>query len=123
MRLPEGSETGERIRASARRALAESRHAIHALSATGNRSLEEGIADAAAHSAGRTQVVGEHDLKAGPPLRLQISDDGRGFDPSVPAGRGGFGLASMAQRARDVGADLQIRSVPGGGGTTVEVTL
>jgi signal transduction histidine kinase len=161
MRLPEGSETGERIRASARRALAESRHAIHALSATGNRSLEEGIADAAAHSAGRTQVVVELDLdpeattgprqrealariaaeavanagqhagaeavrvllKAGPPLRLQISDDGRGFDPSVPAGRGGFGLASMAQRARDVGADLQIRSVPGGGGTTVEVTL
>ena len=62
-------------------------------------------------------------LDAGPPLRLQIIDDGRGFDPAARERAGRFGLDSMAQRARDVGADLQIRSTPGGGGTTVEVTL
>jgi signal transduction histidine kinase len=161
MRLPPGDETGERIRASARRALTESRHAIHALATTCDRSLEEGIADAAARSAGRTHVMVELDLdsaattgprqrealariaaeavanagqhagaeavrvslSAGPPLRLQISDDGRGFDPTSPAARGAFGLAAMTQRARDVGASLHIRSAPGGGGTTVEVTL
>jgi len=160
MRLPQGDDAVERIRTAARRALGESRHAIHALSTTG-RSLDEAIADAAAHSAGRAQVVvdldldpaastgprqrealmriaaeavanaGQHAgaeevrvlLDAGPPLRLQISDDGRGFDPAAPERAGRFGLDSMAQRARDVGAELQIRSTPGGGGTTVEVTL
>ena len=160
MRLPEGNESAELIRAAARRALAESRHAIHALSTTA-RSLDVAIADAAALSAGRAQMVidleldptastgprqrealmriaaeavanaGQHAgadavrvrLDAGPPLRLRITDDGRGFDPAASDRTGGFGLDSMTQRARDVGADLRIHSTPGGGGTTVEVTL
>lgn len=160
MRLPDGEEAGDRIRAAARRALSESRQAIHALSTTG-RSLDEAIADAAVRSAGRTQITldldldrcasvgaqereallriaaeavanaGQHAgaeevrvvLDAGPPLRLQIRDEGCGFDPArtSPACRG-FGLDSMAQRAQDVGAQLQIMSSPGGG-TVVEVQL
>ena len=54
------------------------------------------------------------------PLCLAIIDDGRGFDPSV--GRpGGFGLTSMRERARSLGADFSIDSEPGEG-TTVRVT-
>jgi signal transduction histidine kinase len=80
----------------------------------------EAVANAGQHAgAEEVRVL----LDAGPPLRLQISDDGRGFDPAAPERAGRFGLDSMAQRARDVGAELQIRSTPGGGGTTVEVTL
>jgi signal transduction histidine kinase len=159
-RLPEGSAAGGRIRAAARRALAESRQAIHALSTTGG-SLDEAIADAAAHSAGRTQIVVDLDLdptatagarerealqriaaeavanagrhagadevrvllEAGPPLRLQVSDRGRGFDPTTDRRHPpGFGLDSMAQRARDIGAEFEVTSAPGGG-TVVEVRL
>jgi signal transduction histidine kinase len=159
-RLPEGNGAADRIQAAARRALAESRQAIHALSATG-RSLDEAIADAAARSAGRTSIVvdldldptaavgprqqealtriaaeavanaGQHAgteevrvlLDAGPPVRLQIRDQGRGFDLVGDDGPPrGFGMRSMAARARDVGADLQIDSAPGRG-TTVEVQL
>jgi signal transduction histidine kinase len=56
-----------------------------------------------------------------PPGRavVQISDDGRGFDPS--AGHPGhFGLESMRSRASEIGALLTITSVPGRG-TTVRV--
>src|SRR5512133_1869467 len=160
MRLPESSDSANRIREAARRALAESRHAIHALSTTSH-SLDEAIADAVGRSAGRTHIgldldldpnatadapqrealtriaaeavanAGQHAntdevrvrLDAGPPLRLQISDSGRGFGPAeATRPRHGFGLDSMVQRARDIGADLQISSAPGGG-TIIEVQL
>ena len=56
------------------------------------------------------------------PLRLTVSDDGRGFD--VPGGTGeratGFGLTSMRERAAGLGAELSIDSTPGKG-TTVQV--
>jgi len=46
-------------------------------------------------------------------VRLEISDDGIGFDPnSKPPG---VGLASMAGRAREIGATLDIESAPGQG--------
>jgi len=48
-------------------------------------------------------------------VELRVSDDGRGFDPAV---RGtGLGLVGMAERARLVGGDLDVRSAPGGGTT------
>lgn len=57
-------------------------------------------------------------------LRLDIVDDGCGFDV---AGRAadpdtGFGLLSMEERARALGGDLAIRSEPGAG-TTIELAL
>jgi two-component system NarL family sensor kinase len=58
--------------------------------------------------------------------RLEITDDGTGFDASAPAtssdGPGGYGLRSMAERAELVGGQLRIRSRPGSG-TTVVVTV
>jgi two-component system, NarL family, sensor histidine kinase UhpB len=48
-------------------------------------------------------------------VELRVSDDGRGFDPAVRGG--GLGLIGMAERARLVGGELDVRSAPGGGTT------
>ena len=58
--------------------------------------------------------------------RLEIVDDGRGFDTfENPLGgdeMGGYGLLSMAERAEIVGGRLHIRSRPGAG-TAVTATI
>jgi signal transduction histidine kinase len=54
-------------------------------------------------------------------LQLAIADDGRGFDP-VAAAEGRFGLYGMRERARIIGAALQIESAPGKG-ATVRLTV
>ncbi len=53
-------------------------------------------------------------------LRIAISDDGCGFDPTRPVY--GLGLAGMRERARLAGGRLIVESVPGGG-TTIVATL
>ena len=50
---------------------------------------------------------------------LEVSDDGRGFNPQAPAG--GLGLDSMRERAAAAGGRLAIRSSPKG--TTVRMTV
>ena len=51
-------------------------------------------------------------------VALHIRDDGRGFDPQViPAGH--MGISIMAERARKIGADLQIQSQPGRGAEVI----
>lgn len=53
---------------------------------------------------------------------LRVVDDGVGFDVAEADRRShGFGLVSMRERARSIGAQLAIRSLPGHG-TTVEVS-
>ena len=52
-------------------------------------------------------------------VRLEVRDDGRGFDP---AGGASLGLVSMRERARSVGGRLVLRSRPGGG-TTVRLEV
>jgi signal transduction histidine kinase len=63
--------------------------------------------------------------------RLEVTDDGIGFDTSAPAQPDrdqpdhemrGYGLQSMVERAELVGGHLHIRSRPGAG-TTVTVTV
>jgi signal transduction histidine kinase len=59
--------------------------------------------------------------RAGERARLQVQDNGRGFDPQqVRTGR--HGLAGMRFRVRSCGGDLVLRSAPGQG-TTIEATL
>jgi signal transduction histidine kinase len=53
------------------------------------------------------------------PLRLTITDDGDGFVTGSPARVGGFGLTSMRERARSIGADFEITSTPGQGTTVL----
>jgi signal transduction histidine kinase len=51
-------------------------------------------------------------------VALDVSDDGVGFDPEAPELRARrLGLTSMEERARRVGARLEIRSAPGEGTT------
>jgi two-component system CheB/CheR fusion protein len=55
-------------------------------------------------------------------IQLQISDFGHGFD--TEGGRPGLGLVSMEERARHIGATLQLKSAPGEGTRiTVNVPL
>ena len=52
---------------------------------------------------------------------LHVRDDGNGFDPAaLQTGEAGLGLEGMAERARLVGGELDVRSAPGAG---TEVTL
>lgn len=56
--------------------------------------------------------------------RLEVTDDGIGFEVGRTAGDGpgGYGMRSMAERAELVGGRLAVRSRPGAG-TTVTVTI
>jgi signal transduction histidine kinase len=54
-------------------------------------------------------------------IRLEVEDDGVGFEPESPAARSRrLGLTSMEERAQRLGAALEIRSSPGAG-TTVRL--
>jgi signal transduction histidine kinase len=55
-------------------------------------------------------------------LRLEVRDDGRGFDPAWAAANGHFGLVGMRERAAAIGARLTIDSAPGRG-TAVLVVI
>lgn len=55
-------------------------------------------------------------------IRLEVADDGVGFDPSIDPGPGHHGLANMRARAAAIGSHLEIRSAPGEG-TRVIIVL
>ncbi|HEX9358309.1 MAG TPA: ATP-binding protein [Streptosporangiaceae bacterium] len=78
----------------------------------------EAVTNAARHS-GASRVVLNLE-RDGSRVRLRVSDSGRGFDTAVPGS--GFGLISMRERARSVGGELRISSVPGRG-SEVEAAL
>jgi signal transduction histidine kinase len=78
----------------------------------------EAVANAARHR-GQPHVSISLD-RTGAGLRLCVRDAGRGFDSAAPTS--GFGLVSMRERARAVGAELTVKSAPGCG-TVVEVSL
>jgi signal transduction histidine kinase len=73
----------------------------------------EALSNVARHAAAtscRVVLAGDDRM-----LRLEIIDDGRGFDPRVSAERGHHGLANMRARAAALGAEYDIASGPGGG--------
>jgi signal transduction histidine kinase len=59
-------------------------------------------------------------------LLLELSDDGKGFDPDrltwSPGDHHGFGLFSIRERLRSLGGEMTVRSSPGAG-TTVRLAL
>jgi two-component system sensor histidine kinase UhpB len=80
------------------------------------------IAQEALANAGRHAGASHVDVAltaVGDGARLRVADDGSGFDPRL-ARAGGLGLEGMAERARLVGGELDLRSAPGRG---TEVTL
>jgi signal transduction histidine kinase len=48
-------------------------------------------------------------------LRLEVGDDGLGFDAAAVRDGGGLGLHNMAERAAGVGGRLTIAAAPGKG--------
>jgi len=50
-------------------------------------------------------------------VRLEVADDGAGFDPELPAD--GYGLRGMRARVSEIGGELTVRSVPGNGTTVL----
>jgi signal transduction histidine kinase len=58
----------------------------------------------------------------GEAVALQVIDNGQGFDADHTDGSLGHGLSNMSERARHVGASLEVVSSPGEG-TTVTVRL
>src|ERR687896_250666 len=83
------------------------------------RVAQEALANVARH-AGATIVEVELDEEDGR-AELRVRDDGAGFDPGAIPRAGterpgaGLGLGGMAERARLVGGELDVRSAPGGG--------
>ena len=53
-------------------------------------------------------------------LRVSVQDDGVGFQPATTTA--GVGLASMKERAAELGGSVEVRSAPGAG-TTIVATL
>jgi signal transduction histidine kinase len=74
---------------------------------------QEAIENTINHSQARSlKVVLSY---AGPGLRLEIIDDGCGFDPKTVDGERHLGLQGMRERAEVIGADTNIFSEAGKG--------
>ena len=84
------------------------------------RVVREAVINAARHGAARHIRV---ELREIPQLCLEITDDGRGFDPDAARSASGrLGLVSMRKRVEAIGGHLTITSEIGKG-TRVRVTL
>jgi signal transduction histidine kinase len=87
------------------------------------RIVQEALSNALKHAqASKVRVVVDLDAV---PARIEIDDDGLGFDPgSVPVRARHLGLLSMEERAGTIGGTLRIDSAPGRGTrVAVEVVL
>ncbi|MEW6181464.1 MAG: GAF domain-containing sensor histidine kinase [Chloroflexota bacterium] len=76
---------------------------------------QEALANIAKHARARTVNITLW-LSADRAL-MEISDDGRGFDPEKMQMTIGHGLSNMHTRARNAGGDVEITSEPGNGTT------
>ncbi len=84
------------------------------------RMVQEALNNVSRHaSASRVRVSLR---RAGGRIRLEVSDDGAGFDPASAPHRGGLGLASMRERAETMGGSFEVESAPGRG-TTIRVEV
>jgi two-component system sensor histidine kinase NreB len=54
--------------------------------------------------------------------RLEVRDDGSGFEPKEADRGGGLGLRGMRERVRAIGGTLAVESAPGKG-TAIRVTV
>jgi signal transduction histidine kinase len=49
------------------------------------------------------------------PARMEVTDNGRGFDAASLRSVSGVGLAGMREQAAEIGWDLELTSTPGQG--------
>jgi signal transduction histidine kinase len=82
------------------------------------RVCQEALANVRKHAGARSATVRlDYDPAA---IRLEVSDDGAGFDPARV--NGGYGLRGMRTRVAEAGGTLAVRSAPGAG-TQVSATV
>ena len=79
---------------------------------------QEALANVRRHAFARSVLVTLSYQDDG--VRLEVSDDGAGFDPDQPTS--GYGLRGMRARVSEIGGELTVRSAAGAGTTlTAEV--
>lgn len=87
------------------------------------RIVQEALSNAGRHAGASTVRVALREERAG---IVEVEDDGRGFDTSVPdvdrVRASHFGLAGLRERAEAAGGDLTIQSAPGRG-TVIRASL
>jgi signal transduction histidine kinase len=84
-----------------------------------HRAAQEGITNARRHGAASRVTVSVTFARAS--ARLEVADNGRGFDPATATGAG-FGLLGLRERAALVGGVCTVDSSPGAG-TRLTVTV
>ena len=77
------------------------------------RVLQESLANGFRHGGGRNQRVAV--TGAAGEVRVEVADDGPGFDPSALKADGHFGLDWMRERVELLGGNFEVRSAPGQG--------
>ncbi len=82
------------------------------------RMVQESLTNVARHA--EAEHVEVEVMQSADEIRVAVRDDGKGFDPDVPAS--GFGLTGMHERIALAGGRLKI-STPDSGGTWVEAVL
>jgi signal transduction histidine kinase len=84
------------------------------------RTAQEAIRNAVRHARARHLSV---DVRGGADtVRLEVRDDGVGFDPTAPARHGSFGLRGLQSLVADGGGSVVVDSAPGAG-TTVRMVV
>lgn len=82
---------------------------------TAYRIVEEALRNVERHAQAQRVTIGLHATGASDStVRLEVADDGIGFDPDLPA-PGHYGLRGMREQAALIDAALQIDSRPGAG--------
>ena len=85
------------------------------------RIVQEAMSNVARHSGAREAWVSL--AEEGGMLRLEIRDNGAGFEPGSQASRsGGVGLMGMRERAEHLNGSLEVKSSPGNG-TLISVSV
>jgi signal transduction histidine kinase len=82
--------------------------------------VREALSNVARHARASTVhilLTGTSDV-----VRIEVTDDGQGFDPDAPPRAGHFGLSNMAERAAALGGTMEVSSRRPGG-TTIIVTI
>jgi signal transduction histidine kinase len=79
------------------------------------RIAQEALRNVARHASSKVAAVALRPLDNG--LQLAVTDNGIGFDPRGQRARPSLGLASMRERVRLLGGELDIESAPGQGTT------
>jgi signal transduction histidine kinase len=82
--------------------------------------VREALSNVARHAHASTARISLASTAEG--ARIEVSDDGQGFDADRPPPAGHFGLSNMADRAAALGGTMDVSSRRGGG-TTIIVTI